>query len=141
MMTKLLHLFILIPFNFLLPLQQFKGSKIVIAGKFSAALNATIGDIIGHHDFILNRAYTYLLDESPKIYYSLTLPQRKLDSALSKLTASMNKKTFRVIMSKKYGTPLNVTGSFDLKDFDDLSTPVKSSSARRPSKLYYTALS
>lgn len=107
----------------------------MIVGKFYAALNATLGDIIGHHDFILNRAYSYLLDESPKIYYSLTLPQRKRDIALSKLTASMDKKTFRVMMSKKYGIPLDVTGSFGLKDFDKLSTPVQSS------KLYYTALS
>jgi hypothetical protein len=131
----------LVSFNFLRPLQQFKGAKIVIAGKFSAALNATIGDIIGDHDFLLNLAYTYLLDESPKIYYSLTLPERKRDSALSKLTASMDKKTFGVTMSKNYGKPLDVTGSFALKDFDNLSTPVQSSTARRSSKLHYTAVS
>ena len=113
----------------------------MIVGKFSAALNATIGDIIGHHDIILNRAYTYLLDKSPKIFFSLTLPKRELDSALSKLTASMDKKNFRVIMSKNYGTPLDVTGSFDLKGFHNLSTPSQSPTAPRSSKLHYTALS
>ena len=113
----------------------------MIVGKFSAALNATIGDIIGHHDIILNRAYAYLLDKSPKIFFSLTLPKRKLDSALSKLTASMDKKNFRVIMSKNCGTPLDVTGSFDLKDFHNLSTPSQSPTAPRSGKLHYTALS
>ena len=113
----------------------------MVVGKFSAALNVTVGDIIGHRDFILNRAYTYLLDESPKIYYSMTLPERKRDSALSKLSASMDKKTFRVIMSKNYGTPLDVTGSFAVKDFDNLSTPVQSPTARRSSKLHNTAVS
>ena len=131
----------MISLYFLRPLQQFKGAKIVIAGKFSAALNVTIGDIIGHRDFSLNDAYTYLLDESPNIYYSLTLPERKRDSALSKLTASMDKKTFRVIMSKNYGTPLDVTGTLALKDFDKLSTPVQSATAQRSSKLHYTAVS
>ena len=131
----------MISFYFLCPLQQFKGYKIGVVGKFSAALNVTIGDIIGHRDFILNRAYTYLLDESPKIYYSMTLPERKRDSALSKLSASMDKKTFRVIMSKNYGTPLDVTGSFAVKDFDNLSTPVQSPTARRSSKLHNTAVS
>jgi hypothetical protein len=114
--------------------------KIGVVGKFFAALNVTIGDIIDHRDFILNDAYTYLLDESPEIYYSLTLPERKLDSALSKLTASMDKKTFRVIISKNYGTPLDVTGSFALKDFDNLSTPVLAATARPSSKLHNTAV-
>ena len=113
----------------------------MVVGKFSAALNVTVGDIIGHRDFVLNHAYTYLLDESPKIYYSMTLPERKRDSALSKLSASMDKKTFRVIMSKNYGTPLDVTGSFAVKDFDNLSTPVQSPTALRSSKLHNTAVS
>ena len=136
-----MSLTILVSLYFLRPLQQFKGLKIVVVGKFSAALNVTIGDIIGHRDFILNRAYTYLLDESPVIYYSLTLPERKRDSALSKLSASMFKKTFRVIMSKNYGTALDVTGSFALKDFDIFSTPVQSPTAQPSGKLHNTAVS